>query len=75
VGTFPGSAGPMFRGFGAGERGLGGLHRGVMFLSCEIGSLRLGRTDEAKAALRPFADGTFGGYRQREAAQLLEAME
>lgn len=36
--------------------------------------LRLGRKEEARAALRPFAEGTFGGYRQREARELLEAM-
>jgi len=37
--------------------------------------LRLGRTAEARSALRPFADGTFGGYRQKEATQLLDATE
>ncbi len=36
--------------------------------------IRLGRKDEAKAALAPFADGTMGGYRQREARELLDAM-
>jgi tetratricopeptide (TPR) repeat protein len=37
--------------------------------------LRLGRRDEARSALQPFADGTFGGYRQREAKELVEALE
>jgi hypothetical protein len=32
--------------------------------------IRLGREDEARAALLPFANGTFGGYRQAEAQQL-----
>jgi hypothetical protein len=37
--------------------------------------VRLGRRDEAKAALQPFADGvTFAGYRQKEAKSLLDAM-
>jgi len=36
--------------------------------------VRLGRKDEAKTALAPFADGTMGGYRQREARELLDAM-
>ena len=36
---------------------------------------RLGRRDEARDALRPFADGTFDGYRQKEAQQLLDAMK
>ena len=36
--------------------------------------IRLGRKDEAKTALAPFADGTMGGYRQREARELLDAM-
>jgi hypothetical protein len=33
--------------------------------------LRLGRTDEARRALEPFAQGRFGGYRQAEAKALL----
>jgi hypothetical protein len=38
--------------------------------------VRLGRRDEARAALQPFADGvTFAGYRQKEARALLDAME
>ena len=36
--------------------------------------VRLDRRDEARAALAPFADGTYGGYRQREAEVLLEAL-
>ncbi len=37
--------------------------------------VRLGRRDDARAALQPFADGAFGGYRQSEARQLLDALE
>jgi hypothetical protein len=37
--------------------------------------VRLGRTAEASAALAPFADGTLGGYRQREARELLDALD
>lgn len=37
--------------------------------------IRLGRRDQARAALRPFSEGTrYHGYRQREAASLLEAL-
>ena len=36
--------------------------------------VRLGRHAEARAALAPFADGRFGGYRDREATALLEAL-
>lgn len=36
--------------------------------------LRLGRRDEAKEALAPFADGAFGDYRKREAKKLLRAL-
>ena len=36
--------------------------------------VRIGRSDEARAALAPFADGEPGAYRQREASHLLEAM-
>jgi hypothetical protein len=36
--------------------------------------LRLGRADAARAALTPFAEGTFGAYRRREAAELLRAL-
>jgi hypothetical protein len=36
--------------------------------------IRLGREDEARAALLPFANGAFGGYRQAEARQLLDAI-
>lgn len=34
--------------------------------------LRLGRRDEARAALEPFAAGAYGRYRKREAATLLD---
>ncbi|HEX5660463.1 MAG TPA: hypothetical protein VFX59_24880 [Polyangiales bacterium] len=38
--------------------------------------LRLGRSDEARRALTPFAKGEIGsGYRQSEATKLLEALE
>jgi hypothetical protein len=37
--------------------------------------VRLGRTEEASRALRPFAEGTSHGYRQAEASALLEALE
>jgi len=36
--------------------------------------VRLGRRDEARAALEPFASGVSGGYRQDEARKLLEAL-
>ncbi len=36
--------------------------------------VRLGRRAEARAALDAFAAGKFGGYRQSEAAELLEAL-
>ncbi|WP_437322559.1 tetratricopeptide repeat protein [Sorangium sp. So ce381] len=36
--------------------------------------VRLGRADEARRALEPFAQGAFGGYRQTESRSLLEAM-
>jgi hypothetical protein len=36
--------------------------------------VRLGRHAEARAALTPFAEGRFGGYRDREATALLEAL-
>jgi hypothetical protein len=36
--------------------------------------IRLGRNDEAIAALAPFAEGVHGLYRQREARQLIEAL-
>jgi len=36
--------------------------------------VRLGRLLEARAALSPFARGAYGGYRQREASELLEAL-
>jgi hypothetical protein len=37
--------------------------------------VRLGRLAEARAALAPFADGTAGGYRRREARELLDALD
>jgi hypothetical protein len=37
--------------------------------------LRLGRRDEARAALRPFAEAPIGRYRQQEAASLLLSLE
>jgi hypothetical protein len=36
--------------------------------------VRLGRSAEASSALRPFADGAYGGYRQAEASSLLERL-
>jgi hypothetical protein len=36
--------------------------------------VRLARFAEARAALRPFRDGYFGPYRQREASRLIDAM-
>ena len=37
--------------------------------------IRLGRTADGRAALAPFAHGDFGGYRQKEAQELIEATE
>lgn len=37
--------------------------------------VRLGRKADASAALRPFADGEYGGYRRDEAAQLLRSID
>ena len=37
--------------------------------------LRLGRKEEARVALAPFADGKYGSYRQKEARALLDAMK
>jgi hypothetical protein len=37
--------------------------------------VRVGRHSEANEALRPFAEGRYGGYRQREAAQIVEALD
>jgi len=39
-----------------------------------IALVRLGRTDEARAALEPFARGEYGGYRREDAARLLESL-
>jgi hypothetical protein len=36
--------------------------------------VRLGRSEEARAALGPFADGRYGAYRRIEARDLLDAM-
>ena len=36
--------------------------------------VRLGRTAQARQALEPFAKGSYGGYRQSEAQQLLDAL-
>ena len=36
--------------------------------------VRLGRSDEARGALAPFAEGRHGEYRQREATALIEAL-
>ena len=36
--------------------------------------VRLGRNDEARKALAPFATGVYGGYRQAEAGSLLERL-
>jgi hypothetical protein len=40
-----------------------------------IALVRLGRLDEGKRALAPFASGAYGGYRQSEARGLLDAMD
>ncbi|MFZ5892861.1 MAG: hypothetical protein ACOY0T_17505 [Myxococcota bacterium] len=37
--------------------------------------VRLGRKDDAERALRPFADGVYGGYRRDEAKALIEALQ
>lgn len=39
-----------------------------------ISLLRLGRRQEARSALEPFSNGTFGGYRRAEARTLISAM-
>jgi RNA polymerase sigma-70 factor, ECF subfamily len=39
-----------------------------------ISLLRLGRKDEAREALAPFADGAHGDYRKREAKRLLDTL-
>jgi outer membrane biosynthesis protein TonB len=36
---------------------------------------RLGRTAEAKAALQPFANGSYGSYRKESATQLIEGLD
>jgi hypothetical protein len=35
----------------------------------------LGRIDDARIALSPFADGRSGGYRQTQARALLDALD
>ncbi len=40
-----------------------------------IALVRAGRRAEAAAALRPFADGDYGGYRRDEARELLRTIE
>jgi hypothetical protein len=40
-----------------------------------IALVRLGRTEEAKAALGPFAAGSFGSYRRAEARRLIDALD
>lgn len=37
--------------------------------------VRLGRSDDARKALAPFAAGDMAGYRQREAAELIDALD
>jgi hypothetical protein len=37
--------------------------------------VRLGRLDEARAALRPFAQGRYGNYRRDDASSLLDALD
>ncbi len=37
--------------------------------------VRLDRRDDARAALAPFANGTYGGYREREARELFDALQ
>jgi len=37
--------------------------------------VRLGRSNEARSALMPFANGAYGGYRKAEASALLERLE
>ena len=39
-----------------------------------IALAHLGRREEALAALRPYAEGAFGGYRRQEALQLSDVL-
>jgi hypothetical protein len=39
-----------------------------------IALVRLGRRDEARQALEPFARGEYGGYRREDAARLLASL-
>lgn len=40
-----------------------------------LGLIRAGRSDDARKALAPFAHGDMGGYRKREAAELIDALD
>ena len=39
-----------------------------------IALVRVGRASEAEIALRPFAEGQYGGYRREEARKLMESL-
>jgi hypothetical protein len=58
---------------------LGAYPRGRLALEARYNRaltlVRLGRADEARAALQPFATGREGSYRQREASDLLRALD
>lgn len=66
------------RALGAWERYLQAAPRGRFSTEAAynraICLVRLGRMAQGKAALKPFAEGRFGGYRQSEAQQLLDAL-
>jgi hypothetical protein len=53
--------------------------RGSMFLEARYNRalvlMRLGRNAEARAALKPFAEGEYGGYRRDEARALLDRLK
>jgi hypothetical protein len=61
------------------QRYLAGAPRGRFTLEARYNRalclVRLGREREAATALRPFAQGSFGGYRQSDARALLDALE
>jgi hypothetical protein len=40
-----------------------------------LDQIKVGNDEAARAALRPFAAGKFGGYRQKEARELLQALD
>jgi TolA-binding protein len=40
-----------------------------------LDQIKLGNDEAARAALMPFAAGKFGGYRQKEARELLQALD